>query len=90
MTKKVSVADNFFQQQNMKALQRIQREASQRSETWLTGQWVGLVHGKVVVASADWKEVVAAVEKVACDRRQAMLFRIGDNYDEVERIHHCH
>ena len=70
----------------MKALRRIQREAQRGPEKWGTGQWVGLLHGQVVAASFDWKEVVTAVEKVAHDRQQAMLFRVGDNYDEVERM----
>jgi len=74
------------QEQNMKVLQHIQQEAQQKREKWRAGQWVGLLHGKVVAASFDWKEVVVAVEKMADDRRGAMLFRVGDNYDEVERM----
>ncbi len=70
----------------MKALQRIQREAQREPEKWRAGQWVGLLGGKVVATSFDWSEVVAAVQKATHDRRQAMLFRVGDPYDEVERM----
>ena len=85
-TKRVAVKNEFPPEQNIKALQRLQREAQQAPEKWGDGQWVGLLHGKVVAASFDWKEVVAAVERAARDRRGAMLFRVGDNYDEVERM----
>jgi len=86
VAKKVGVKSESPQEQNMKALSHIQREAAHKPEKWRTGLWVGLLHGKVVAASFDWKEVVAVVEKVTRDRRQAMLFRVGDNYDEVERM----
>ena len=74
------------QEQNMKALRHIQQEAPQKSEKWRTGQWVGLLNGEMVAVSFDWKEVIAAVDQVVRDRRQAMLFRVGDNYDKVERM----
>ncbi len=86
MTKKVAVQSALPREQNMRALRRIQREAQRKPEKWRAGQWVGLLHGKVVAASFDWQEVVTAVEKAVRDRRQAMLFRVGDNYDEVERM----
>jgi hypothetical protein len=70
----------------MKALRRIQREAQRKPDKWRAGQWVGLLRGKVVATSSDWREVVTAVEKVAQDRRQAMLFRFGDNYGAIERM----
>jgi hypothetical protein len=70
----------------MKALRRIQREAQQKPEKWRVGQWVGLFQGKVIAASFDWKEVVASVESVVRDRQRVMLFRIGDNYNTVERV----
>lgn len=86
MAKQVEIQSESYQEQNMSALRRIQQEAPQKPEKWQPGQWVGLLHGKVVAASFDWKVVVDAVEKVARDQRQAMLFRVGDNYDEVERM----
>lgn len=86
MAKKVTVKSESPQEENMKAWRRIQREAQQKPEKWRAGQWVGLFQGKVVAASFNWKEVVAAIEKLAGDRRQAMLFRVGDNYDEMERM----
>jgi hypothetical protein len=86
MAKKVAVSRESSQEQNMKAWRRIHREARQKPEKWQSGQWVGLLQGQVVAASFDWKEVVATVEKLAGDRHQAMLFRVGDNYDEVERM----
>lgn len=86
MARKVAVKNDTPQEQNMKALRRIQREAKQKPEKWYTGQWVALLHGEVVATSFDWKEVVAAVEKATHDRWQAMLFRVGDNYDQMERM----
>jgi hypothetical protein len=84
--KKITVKCEPPQEKNMKAWQRIQREVRQKPEKWQAGQWVGLLQGNVVAASFDWKEVVAAVEKLAGDRHQAMLFRVGDNYGEMERM----
>ena len=71
--------------QNMKVMRHIQREAQCDPEKWHWGQWVGLVNGNVVVTSFDWREVVTTLEKMVHDFRQAMLFCVGDDDEQIDR-----
>ena len=65
---------------------RLQHEAKTRPDRWAAGQYVALFDGNVVAASSDFAEAVRSLREVAPDRSQGMVFRIGDRYDETERM----
>ena len=74
------------QQRDRHTFERIQEEARSDPDRWPAGQYVGLLGGEVAARSPDFLEVATELRRAEPDRRKGMVFRIGDRYDETERM----
>ena len=67
-------------EQERRLNQRVARRLAQEMVETHTGQWIGLVRGKMVTTAPTLEEVTASLMKVEPDPRRGFVFRAGEDY----------
>ncbi|MBI3923115.1 MAG: hypothetical protein HY318_16970 [Armatimonadetes bacterium] len=59
--------------------QRVARRLHKQMDETHEGQWVGLLHGDIVVVAPSLDEVAEALTKAEPDSRRGLVFRAGED-----------